>query len=91
MRRAPGDENSAGGRAAGIAGGEHGGRARRGPGRQPAAGDGGAGGGNVEFIDLVPAFLGADGQPRRELFVEDGTHFSAAGYAVVAGLLRGKL
>ena len=47
--------------------------------------------GNVEFIDLVPAFLGADGQPRRELFVEDGTHFSAAGYAVVAGLLRGKL
>lgn len=45
----------------------------------------------LEFIDLFPAFSGADGQPRAELFVADGTHFSAQGYAIVAGLLRGKL
>ena len=45
----------------------------------------------LEFIDLFPAFSGADGKPRVELFVEDGTHFSAKGYAVVAGLLREKL
>jgi lysophospholipase L1-like esterase len=45
---------------------------------------------NVEFIDLFPAFLDAQGQPRKELFVEDGTHFSPAGYEAVASLLRGK-
>ncbi len=45
----------------------------------------------LEFIDLFPAFTGPDGKPRTELFVEDGTHFSAKGYAVVAELLRGKL
>jgi lysophospholipase L1-like esterase len=43
------------------------------------------------FIDLFPAFLDDKGQPRPELFVEDGTHFSAKGYAIVADLLRGKL
>ena len=46
---------------------------------------------NLEFVDLFPAFLGADGQSRAELFVEDGTHFSAAGYVAVADLVRGKL
>ena len=45
----------------------------------------------LEFIDLFPKFLGADGQPRAELFVEDGTHFSAKGYAVVSALVREKL
>ena len=45
----------------------------------------------LEFVDLFPAFSGADGKPRAELFVADGTHFSAKGYAVVAGLLREKL
>lgn len=45
----------------------------------------------VAFIDLFPAFAGADGKTRTELFVEDGTHFSAKGYAVVAGLIREKL
>ena len=45
---------------------------------------------NVEFIDLFPAFLDAQGQYQPDLFVEDGTHFSAKGHAVVAGLLRGK-
>jgi lysophospholipase L1-like esterase len=45
---------------------------------------------NVEFIDLFPAFLDDKGQPRAELFVEDGTHFSPKGYSVIQGLLRGK-
>ncbi|MSU47611.1 MAG: hypothetical protein EXS37_00685 [Opitutus sp.] len=45
---------------------------------------------NFEFIDLFAAFLDDQGRPRPELFVEDGTHFSPKGYAVVAGLLRGK-
>ena len=34
------------------------------------------------FIDVYPAMLGTDGQPRRELFVADMLHLSAAGYAV---------
>ena len=45
----------------------------------------------LEFVDLFPAFAGANGRTRAELFVEDGTHFSAAGYAIVAGLLKPKL
>ena len=45
---------------------------------------------NVEFIDLFPAFLDDKGQHRAELFVEDGTHFSADGYQTLTGLLRGK-
>ena len=46
---------------------------------------------NVEFIDLFPAFLDEKGQHRAELFVEDGTHFSAKGYETLTGLLRGKI
>ena len=45
----------------------------------------------VMFIDLAPAFLDDRGNFRPELFVEDGTHFSHTGYALVAGLLRDKL
>jgi lysophospholipase L1-like esterase len=45
---------------------------------------------NVEFVDLFPVFLDDQGQPRPELFVEDGTHFSPKGYAAVAELLSGK-
>lgn len=46
---------------------------------------------NVEFIDVFAAFLDDRGQPRPEFFVADGMHFSPPGYAVVAGLVRGKL
>lgn len=46
---------------------------------------------NFEFIDLFEAFLDDKGQPRPNLFVKDGIHFSAEGYTVVAGQLRGKL
>jgi lysophospholipase L1-like esterase len=45
---------------------------------------------SFEFVDLFPAFLDTEGQPRPELFVEDGTHFSPKGYAILAGLLKGK-
>jgi lysophospholipase L1-like esterase len=45
---------------------------------------------NVEFINLLPAFLDDQNQFRPELFVKDGIHFSPKGYAIVAGLLRGK-
>ena len=34
------------------------------------------------FIDIYPAMLDADGQPRRELFVADMLHLNADGYAV---------
>lgn len=46
---------------------------------------------NVEFIDLFAAFLDAQGRPRTEFFVADGTHFSAPGYAAVAELVRAKI
>lgn len=42
----------------------------------------------VEFIETIPAFLGADGRPRRELFAEDQLHLNAAGYAILAELVR---
>ena len=46
---------------------------------------------NVEFIDLFPVFLDDKGQHRAELFIEDGTHFNANGYEILAELLRGKI
>lgn len=35
----------------------------------------------LEFVDVWPAMLGADGQPRKEIFREDGLHMNDAGYA----------
>lgn len=34
------------------------------------------------YIDIVTPMLTPDGQPRAELFVEDGLHLNAAGYAL---------
>lgn len=45
----------------------------------------------LEFIDIFPAFLGADGKPKAEMYVEDGTHFTPKGYAAVAALLRERM
>lgn len=42
----------------------------------------------VEFVDVWPAMLGADGRPRAELFVEDGLHLSRDGYRAWAELVR---
>lgn len=42
----------------------------------------------VDFVDVWPTMLGADGRPRRELLVEDGLHLSPEGYRVWASLVR---
>jgi len=35
----------------------------------------------LRYVDIVPVMLGPDGKPLPELFVKDGLHLSAAGYA----------
>lgn len=40
------------------------------------------------FVDVDPPMLGADGKPRPELFLEDGLHLNATGYALWTGLVR---
>lgn len=37
---------------------------------------------NLKFIDIFPAMLGADGNPRAELYVQDGLHMTPQGYAL---------
>jgi len=37
---------------------------------------------NVAFLDVVPAMLDAQGQPKPDLFIEDGLHMTAKGYAL---------
>ncbi len=43
---------------------------------------------NVKFIDYFEAFLGPDGKPREDLFVEDRMHPSALGYELRAKIIR---
>lgn len=40
------------------------------------------------FVDVVPPMLGADGQPREELFVKDRLHMSPAGYTIWNDAMR---
>lgn len=40
------------------------------------------------FVDIFPAMLDPQGFPRPELFVEDGVHLNAQGYAIWRSLLR---
>jgi lysophospholipase L1-like esterase len=47
-----------------------------------------ASGKNLVYLDLFDAFLGDDGKPREQLFVEDKLHHSAAGYAVRMRIMR---
>jgi lysophospholipase L1-like esterase len=42
----------------------------------------------VKYIDTYSLPLGADGQPRPELFRTDKLHFNAEGYKLLAGRLR---
>jgi len=42
---------------------------------------------NVVYVDISQAMLGNDGKPRPELFLADGLHMNAAGYAVWRGIL----
>jgi lysophospholipase L1-like esterase len=43
---------------------------------------------NLIYLDLFDSYLGADGKPRDELFVEDKLHHSAAGYALRIQIMR---
>ncbi len=36
----------------------------------------------LEFIDVVPAMLGPDGHPNPDIYVLDGLHMNAKGYAI---------
>jgi lysophospholipase L1-like esterase len=40
------------------------------------------------FVDVEPPMLGADGKPRAELFLADGLHLNAEGYALWTSLVR---
>jgi lysophospholipase L1-like esterase len=42
----------------------------------------------LQYIETYDLPLGADGLPRKELFVGDGLHFSAAGYKLLADRVR---
>jgi lysophospholipase L1-like esterase len=44
--------------------------------------------GHCTFVDVEPAMLGDDGQPRDELFKDDKLHLNDAGYAVWTQLLQ---
>jgi lysophospholipase L1-like esterase len=43
---------------------------------------------NLDFIELWDQFLGPDGKPREDLFVEDRLHNNAAGYKIRAAVVR---
>ena len=43
---------------------------------------------NLDFIEVWAAFLTADGNPRKDLFLPDGLHNNAAGYQVLAEIVR---
>jgi lysophospholipase L1-like esterase len=42
----------------------------------------------MQFVDIFPHMLGADGLPRPELFVADKLHMSPAGYRIWAQIVR---
>jgi lysophospholipase L1-like esterase len=44
--------------------------------------------GNTKYLDVWPAMLNEAGEPRKDLFVDDGLHMNAAGYDMWATLLR---
>jgi len=43
---------------------------------------------HLQYIDTYDMVLGADGQPRAELFVDDKLHFSEAGYKLLIERVR---
>ena len=42
----------------------------------------------LTYLDIVKPMLGADGMPRKELFVKDGLHMNDEGYKLWASLLK---
>lgn len=47
-----------------------------------------ASGKKLIYLDLFDGYLGADGKPQEQLFVEDKLHHSAAGYVVRVRIMR---
>ncbi len=45
----------------------------------------------LAYVDTATPMLGADGKPRRELFLADGLHMNAQGYQIWSDLLRDQL
>jgi lysophospholipase L1-like esterase len=43
---------------------------------------------DLGYLDIVPVMVGADGQPRRELYLDDQLHMSRAGYELWIPLIR---
>jgi lysophospholipase L1-like esterase len=46
---------------------------------------------NLDYIELWDQFLGPDGKPREDLFVEDRLHNNAEGYKIRAAVVRPNL
>lgn len=46
---------------------------------------------HLTILDVWPTMLGADGQPKKEIFREDGLHMNETGYKAWSELLRVKL
>jgi len=46
---------------------------------------------DVAFVDVATPMLDASGQPRRELFLDDGLHLNAQGYALWRQVLAPRL
>jgi len=42
----------------------------------------------VIFIDITNQLLGADGKPNKDLFVWDGLHLNADGYAIWTSIIK---
>ena len=42
----------------------------------------------LEFIDIWQPMLGEDGKPKPELFVPDGIHLNAKGYALWTSIVK---
>jgi lysophospholipase L1-like esterase len=45
----------------------------------------------ITVVDTATSLLGTDGAPRRELYLDDGLHLNAAGYAVWTALVRDRI
>ena len=45
----------------------------------------------LDFIDIFPAMLGEDGQPKPDIFVSDNLHMNSKGYAIWAPIVRSHL
>jgi lysophospholipase L1-like esterase len=41
----------------------------------------------LSYVDVFAPMLDASGQPRRELYIEDGLHMTPAGYAIWRDLI----